>query len=187
MNIDEVVKEIQRTACAECKFGKAIEALRELQEGYGQEPQSQAEKPAAMEEPGSVPYGQKQCNRCGKVKPWSEYYRHPARKDGRDGTCKICKAEYMKRYRAGRKKAATTAGGPIKKTKRHNNNLFPEGAAVLLFECAPCRAKFSTQLALDEHNARYHAGEPPTYGCDECDLVFRSEEALQNHRELRHA
>src|SRR5262245_57245350 len=44
----------------------------------------------------SVP--QKVCQKCGVVKPLTDFYRHPSTKDGHLNTCKPCKNIQQKQY-----------------------------------------------------------------------------------------
>ena len=41
----------------------------------------------------------KKCNECGEEKPHSEFYKHPATKDGYLGQCKTCKKRASRRRR----------------------------------------------------------------------------------------
>ena len=74
-------------ACADCEQG------RKIREEVG------------MEQP---PEGFKKCNKCGEIKPFEAFARHPSTRDRRDGTCKKCKAEYF------RQRAAKKRDSPIK-------------------------------------------------------------------------
>lgn len=41
----------------------------------------------------------KQCNKCGKRKSFSEFYKHPTTKDGLRSFCKKCISNYGQKYR----------------------------------------------------------------------------------------
>lgn len=42
----------------------------------------------------------KTCNKCGEVRPITDFHRNKQNKSGRRGTCKFCISEYMKTYLA---------------------------------------------------------------------------------------
>ena len=42
----------------------------------------------------------KRCKACGESKPCTEFYRNSTISDGYDGTCKECKKEYQREWRA---------------------------------------------------------------------------------------
>ena len=71
--------------------------------------------------------GEKECRKCGKVKPLKKYYSHPATKDRHLGMCIKCKLKYFrKRYAENReneleysRKYSKTERG--KKAKINNN------------------------------------------------------------------
>ena len=42
----------------------------------------------------------KTCSKCGEVKPPKEFYKNKRHKDGLQYNCKMCQAEYGKKYRA---------------------------------------------------------------------------------------
>lgn len=47
--------------------------------------------------------GYKRCPDCGEVKPFSEYNKHGAHKDGLQSSCKECEKRYKKKYRENNK------------------------------------------------------------------------------------
>lgn len=42
----------------------------------------------------------KTCRVCGQRKPLADFYKHKRTRDGRGGTCKLCKRRYQVDYRA---------------------------------------------------------------------------------------
>jgi hypothetical protein len=57
----------------------------------------------------------KACTRCLIVRPFDEFSRDSARRDGRQGTCKVCFKEIRKdRPKKGRRATAVRAAKPNK-------------------------------------------------------------------------
>ena len=57
----------------------------------------------------------KACNKCGEVKPLSEYHKKHDNRDGHDNRCKFCKSAYKNyRRRGNAKNIYKNTGGPYR-------------------------------------------------------------------------
>jgi len=198
-SITEMIELIQTSECLKCKQGQVLIKLRDIRDSL-EAPSATPPVPSRGQsklklklqaptervqtaETAKPKVTSKACNKCGEVKPISEYNVNKGCRDGYENICRKCRYEQSKKSNALKKQAATPPAPPAAAPKTHGN--FGRVNVALNFHCDLCKAKFLTQKQLDDHNVERHGAEID-YECDVCSKPFVSAEALENHKGLRH-
>ena len=113
MDIQQIIDGITTSECVNCKFGKALIALKTLRDDPATKekaappaaPKSKFQGKTAKRQSGqitdsAIPAGKKNCNSCNMTKPLDEFPKSASCTGGRTGTCKTCTYERHKRNAA---------------------------------------------------------------------------------------
>jgi hypothetical protein len=155
MDIQQIIDEITTCECVNCKFGKALIALKTLRDESAPEVPPAAPKiklqPKTAKTPirtgtknGAAGYPKK-CNGCGKTKNLDDFPTNKQCVGGHAGTCKVCIYERAKK-RAAAKKPSNAAAIP---EVQHSLATHPH-------ECKECGKRFLTFVGLNDHKQKRH-------------------------------
>lgn len=117
----------------------------------------------------------KQCSKCKKTKPLTEYHRHPTTKDGRKNKCKTCYSAYEKEYYLKTRKASRRANKLTKARLDYDpaTQSTPVSDQVRIFAPLPPDSYIRTDIAEVKNQLLSCAGlDPDECGCLEADAVL---------------
>ena len=101
--------------------------------------------------------GEKQCPKCGKIKPAGEFYKAICRSGGRSGWCKECTKEARKRHYRCVKTPSCPRAGRL-------------GAELVVFVCEVCGKEFR-RLKSEVDNTYALKGTLPRFCSRECRIA----------------
>ena len=132
----------------------------------------------------------KTCNKCNEEKPFEDFYRDKAKKDGHNYTCKVCsnaankkrtqanpelKAAYCKKWNQANPdkvsvfKAKYKIRNPLKiKARSVVNNAIQSGKLIKPTKCEAC----DTEVALDGHHIDYSKPLEVMWLCHPCHMAW---------------
>jgi len=150
MELEQIISEIQTSQCCNCKYGKALIALKGLDKP--ELPAEASEAPASGNGKGlntraAISRKEKTCHGCGVVKPLAAYPVNKGCVGGHSGTCKGCIRERAKARRHAKKAASNSRTVPESEPQE------PAGELI----CQLCHARASSPKRLASHMRVVHS------------------------------
>jgi hypothetical protein len=165
MDIQEIIDGITTSECVNCKFGKALIALKDLRDAEGNEvsqpvaqrnaaPQSKLQKKTAVSKTRIIKKssGVKECNGCGKTKAIDDFPTNKQCVGGHAGTCKTCI------YDRAKKRAAAKKSGKQPATHSEKSSSIPSSANPGIIRCKLCDYRAIDEARLSSHMRTNHGG-----------------------------
>lgn len=167
MDFAKVIELIQNEHCRNCKAGKALIALKGLDERKAEERPTPSQpvtsgngqrKPAIKIS--QLPKGKgKACKKCGQSKPLDAFPKHTQCADGHTGTCRQCINNRVRERAAKKRKesAKVEETAPESEAPAARSPKQPDGNAAKPFGCDKCGVRFILKTSLAEHMRMRHA------------------------------
>lgn len=165
MDIQEIIDGITTTECVNCKFGKALIALKDLRDADDNEssqpvaqrnaaPQSKMQGKTAVSKARTIrkSSGVKECNGCGKSKAIDEFPTNKQCVGGHAGTCKTCI------YDRAKKRAAAKRSGKPAAAHSEKPSSVPSSANAGIIRCKLCDYRAIDEARLSSHMRTNHGG-----------------------------